>query len=279
MKKISAAFDGLRFSQGTLEYALHLAQESKAMLSGVFLEDFLYHSYYALGAAYTMSTDEIEILERQDQTTRLQAVNDFENACKKIALDPIVHRDKGFSIMDLLKETVYSDLLLIGANETLDHAMEKQPSSFLQELLADTQCPVMVVPAVYRPIERLILLYDGKPSSVFAIKMFSYLLPWLQHLPAEIVTVTDHGNDGVLPENQLIKEFLNIHYPAARVRHLVGKPAEQISAYIKDIPESALVVLGAYERSPVSRWFRASMADILLKVTDKPLFIAHCKNF
>ena len=59
----------------------------------------------------------------------------------------------------------------------------------------------------------------------------------------------------------------------------MGKPAEQISAYIKDIPESALVVLGAYERSPVSRWFRASMADVLLKATDKPLFIAHCKNF
>ena len=45
MKKISAIFDGLKFSTSTLEYAIQLAAQSKALLSGVFLEDFTYHSY------------------------------------------------------------------------------------------------------------------------------------------------------------------------------------------------------------------------------------------
>ena len=278
MKKISAAFDGLKFSQGTLDYALYVAQESEAMLSGIFLEDFLYHSYDAFPLVKAKKKEALAALKDKELLKRVQAERDFENACKKAGLDHIVHHDKGFAIMDLLKETVYSDLLLIGANETLDRVAEKQPSLFLQELLEGMQCPVIIVPSVYRPIEKLVFLYDGRPSSIFAIKMFGYLLPSLQHLPAEIVTVSAVENENELPEDILNKEFLKLNYPAANVQHLTGNADERIPAYIKNIPENALVVLGAYERGPVSRWFRTSMADRLLREVKKPLFIAHYKQ-
>lgn len=38
-----------------------------------------------------------------------------------------------------------------------------------------------------------------------------------------------------------------------------------------------LVVLGAYRRNELSRWFKTSMADTLMKELDTPLFIAHNK--
>ena len=41
MKKISAVFDGLKFADSTLAYAIKLAESSKTLLSGVFLESFL----------------------------------------------------------------------------------------------------------------------------------------------------------------------------------------------------------------------------------------------
>lgn len=278
MRKISAAFDGLKFSQGTLDYALYLAGENKAMLSGIFLEDFLYHSYDAFPLVKAGKKEALSALKDKELSKRVQAERDFENASKKEGLDYIVHRDKGFAVMDLLKETVYSDLLLIGANETLDRVDEKKPSVFLQELLEGAQCPVLIVPSNYYPIKKLVFLYDGRPSSIFAIKMFGYLLPSLQRLPVEIVTVSAEKNENELPEDILIKEFLKLNYPAASVHHLTGDADERIPAYIKDIPENTLVVLGAYERGPVSRWFRTSMADRLLKEVKKPLFIAHYKQ-
>jgi len=36
-----------------------------------------------------------------------------------------------------------------------------------------------------------------------------------------------------------------------------------------------LIVLGAYRRSKISRWFKHSLADVLMNTLDKPLFIAH----
>ena len=45
MKKIIAAFDGLKFSRSTRDYAITLAKMHKAHLVGVFLEDFTYTGY------------------------------------------------------------------------------------------------------------------------------------------------------------------------------------------------------------------------------------------
>jgi nucleotide-binding universal stress UspA family protein len=58
---------------------------------------------------------------------------------------------------------------------------------------------------------------------------------------------------------------------------LKGLPEMEIISYLKKQKGSPLVVLGAYRRSMVSRWFRASLADALIKELKLPLFIAHGK--
>jgi hypothetical protein len=44
MKKIIAAFDGLKLSQGTIEYAVQPGIQNNAYIAGVFLEDTTYSS-------------------------------------------------------------------------------------------------------------------------------------------------------------------------------------------------------------------------------------------
>jgi len=45
--------------------------------------------------------------------------------------------------------------------------------------------------------------------------------------------------------------------------------------YLRNHKENELVVLGAYRRSEMSRWFKNSMADILMRELNTTLFIAH----
>ena len=54
-----------------------------------------------------------------------------------------------------------------------------------------------------------------------------------------------------------------------------GWAEDGIVKHLKQTSENVLVVLGAYKRGPVSRWFRESMADSLMKEVKMPLFIAH----
>ncbi|MDO3628196.1 universal stress protein [Mucilaginibacter sp. BT774] len=277
MKKISAAFDGLKFSESTLTYAIKLAHASKAMLSGIFLESFLYHGYKMqdLVGAHGISEVKMRHLLEKDTETRLKSSAVFEQACKNAGIKYAVHHDESFALQELVKESIYSDLVLISADETLRHATEKRPTHFLRELLSQTQCPVLIVPDKYTEVEKVVLLYDGRPSSVYAIKMFNYMMPWLQNKETEVVSVTDPKDMIDLPDQNLVEEFIKCHYPGATYTLLKGDPEEEIVNYLKSGNLNSLVVSGAYQRGQVSRWFKSSMADRLMGEINMPLFIAH----
>lgn len=279
MKKITAAFDGLKYAESTKEYALNLAKQTNTHLVGVFLDDPTYTSYkvYDLISKEGVSEERVKKMEQKDKGLRAAASADFEQACKHAGLQFTIHHDRKIAIHDLVHETIYSDLLIISAKETLTHYAENSPTRFIRELLTEAQCPVLLVPSKYKPIQKIILLYDGEPSSVLAIKMFSYLLPALKHLDSEVIAVNPFNASLHLPDNKLMKEFMKRHYPKAKYTILKGWAEDEIVNHLHQIAENVLVVLGAYRRSTVSRWFKESMADILMKEVKFPLFIAHNK--
>lgn len=280
MKKIIAALDGLKFSESTKDYAIQLAKQSSAHLVGVFLDDPAYHSYkiYELVKAEGgFSEAKQKRLEEKDTKTRETAVKKFKDACQNAGLAYTVHHDRNIAIQRLLHESIYADLLVIDSSETLTPYHEKIPTGFVRDLLTNVQCPVLVVPHKFKPISKLILLYDGEPSSVHAIKMLSYTLSSLKQNPAEVLSVNPVKQSLHVPDNKLMKEFMKRHFPKATYTVLKGFAETEIINYLKEQKDSPLIVLGAYRRGTVSRWFRASMADVLMKDLKLPLFIAHNK--
>ncbi len=279
MKKIIAAFDGLKYSQSTRDYAIDLAKQTDTHLVGVFMDDFTYTSYkiYELITKEGVSESRLKKLESQDQAKRSAAAENFEKACQKAGIEHSIHHDRKIALQELKHESIYTDLLIIDSKETLTHYTEKLPTRFIRDLLSDAQCPVLVVPQKYSPVEKIILLYDGEPSAVHAMKMFSYLLPQLKHLDIEAITINSFNKDLHIPDNKLMKEFMKRHYPKVKITVAKGLAEDEIVKQLKQVNENTLVVLGAYRRGPVSRWFRESMADTLLKELKLPLFIAHNK--
>ncbi|MGN6394412.1 MAG: universal stress protein [Mucilaginibacter sp.] len=277
MKKISAAFDGLKFSEATLEYATNLSAQSHALLSGVFLTDILYHSFnlYDMIGSQGISKTKLNRLMEKDEATREQAVKLFKKSCKTAGISNTVHLDDQFAIDDLLKESIYSDLVIIGAAEAMSRYQTHTPTPFVRELLADASCPVLVVPQAYYAIERVVVLYDGHPSSVFAVKMFNYLMPFLRNLSTEIVYAAGPVSPGSLPDDVLIKEFIRCHYPEAIYTTLTGETEQALIMHLQKTSPNTLVVMGAYNRGAVSRMFKSSMADKLIGVLNTPVFIAH----
>lgn len=280
MKKFIVAIDGLKYSKSATDHAIHLARQANAHLVGVFLDDFTYHSYkiYEL-----VGEEEEDIMQRrikleaQDELARKQAVTHFEEACRKAGIDHTIHHDRNLALRELLHESIYADLLIIDQKETLTHYEEDIPTRFMRDLLADVQCPVMVVPGKYAPVNKAVMLYDGSPAAVYAVRMFSYVFFALKHLEIEVLTVKKEDKDLHVPENRLMKEFMKRHFPNATFTVLKGEAEGEILHHLATITENAIVVTGAYQRSMVSRWFKPSMADSLMKNLELPLFIAHNK--
>lgn len=280
MKKFLAVFDGYKISKSTLAYAQELAYISNAHLAGVFLDESFYHTYNIVDVLKTKKKPEklIRQLDEKDKKKREDAVRMFQQSCAKAKVNTSVHRLKKIALQELKHESMFADLIIISEHETFSRYKQKPPTRFMKDLLADVQCPVLVVPGKYKPIDKVTLLYDGGPSSLYAIKMFSYLLGDYNQMPVEVFTVKDSYIDTLrLPENKLMREFIKRHFPKAEYKVVKGNPEEQVLGYLRNHEENELVVLGAYRRSEISRWFKTSMADILMSELDTPLFIAHNK--
>lgn len=276
MKKILAVFDGLKFSDSTLQYAVKMGIQHNAVITGVFLEDPTYTSrgIYQLYNEKEYALDSVKDLVREDRKERNAAVDRFENACKDAGISYLVHRDREMAAKDLVKESRYADLLLMDASESMTRYREESPTHFVREILANAKCPVLVLPKHYTDIKRVFWLFDGTPVSIYAFKMFGYLLPVLNGLPLDVISVD-------LPEtamyNDMVKELVSLHTPQAQYHLLKGQPELEIPLFLRKQQKESMVIMGAYQRNALSMVFKASMADILVREHQWPLFIAHNK--
>ena len=280
MKNFLAVFDGYKMSESTMKYAIQLTQLADAHLVGVFLDEFIYSSYNLseLIASTKDYEKAIKELDKKDAKKRADAALVFQKECKKAGIRFSVHQDENIAIQELKNESMFADLIIINENETFNKSKEELPTRFVKDLLGSAQCPVLVVPSLFIPVKKIILLYDGGPAAVHAIKMFSYVMGNPENLPVEVFTVKNQKKSEFhIPENKLVREFVKRHFPKATFITGRGDAELQISKYLKSHPKNEMVVLGAYQRSEISRWFKISMADILMKELDMPLFIAHNK--
>jgi hypothetical protein len=280
MKKFIAVFDGFKMSESTLEYSIQLSKSANAHLVGIFVEDFLYHSYniYHVLETSEKAKELIKELNEEDRKMREQAILKCEEACRNAKVNYTIHRDKGLALQELLHESIFADLIIINENDNFKRKSEQSPTSFMKELLRDVQCPVLVVPNIFRPIDKVVFLYDGNPSSVYAIKSFSYIFDNVLNIPIEVLTVRDQFMEKEkLPDNKLMREFIKRHFHSVIYTVINGNVSEEIISHFQNFGETALVVLGAYRRSDFSRKFKTSMADILMRELGTLLFIAHNK--
>ncbi len=279
MKKFIAALDGYKLSPSTLAYAREVAKVADAHLVGLFLDDFIYRTYNVGKIYKTAKHPETAIkeLDEKDKQKRDAAVSKFQQSCGTAGISFSVHRTKRIALQELKHESIFADLLIVSERETFTRYEEKSPTYFMKDLLGDVQCPVLVVPNSYKPVEKIVLLYDGSPSSVYAVRMFSYTFGSFGHLPVEVFTVKAPMDGNHLPEGKLMKEFVKRHFPEVTFRIAQGTPEKQILEYLQQNGKNSIVVTGAYRRSEISRWFKASMADMLMKELELPVFIAHNK--
>lgn len=278
MLNFLAVFDGYKVSKSTMDYAIQITKASKAHLVGVFLDEFIYRSYNVYEVMTTNKNYDavIKDLDGKDKKKRDEAVLIFQKACEKSGVNFSIHRDKSIALQELKHESMFADLIIINEYETFTKYKEQPPTRFIKELLSDVQCPVLVVPNTFKPVDKIVLLYDGAPASVYAVKIFSYLFGNRPDMPVEVYTVKEEVKGNLhVPDNKLMKEFIKRHFPNATFTVAKGNAEEQIQGYLQNHKENELVVLGAYRRSELSRWFKTSMADVLMRELNTPLFIAH----
>ena len=270
MKKILVINNDYQLPKTAIDFAIQVALENNAVVYGMFVQSiqntgtdsyFFPNDLNLTDKDLTATSDEEENLQYKNTNMKL-----FGDMCTIAGVPYKMHSVFENFLDTLIDHSAFSDLIISDADTT--------PSQYsIKTLLANAHCPVLLVNRDYRQTDTLIFAYDDKSTSMHAVKMFTYLFRFYKDLPAYFVSVVSSDVLGI-EYADLLKEWLPLHYSNVQIKILKGETKEELSGFINNTT-NPLVVMGAYGRSSLSRFFKESLANIILERTNAPIFITH----
>ncbi len=273
MKKIIIAFDGAHFSEGAFEFARRLNELNPVLLTGVFLPQAELSNLWSY-APSTVGPYFVPVIEEDEPRLINENIQRFEKQCQGNNIDYRVHKDfYDLVLPELKKESMYADLMLIGAQVFYETMGINSPEEFLKDILVGVSCPVLLVPEKFDFPKSIVLAYDGSEGSVFAIKQFSYLFPELSQTDVLLVYANDKKEKD-FPQKVQIEELAARHFRNLTLSKLDINPKKHFASWLLE-KKSALLVCGSYGRSGLSQLFRRSFITEVINEHRLPVFIAH----
>jgi hypothetical protein len=272
MNKILLVFDGSHFSEGAFKWASYFNEINPCRLTGIFLQPIDYRDivgYTGAGNAVPITLTPFQ----SDTSVIKKNVAQFENRCQREGIEYRTHMDTDmFALEELQTETRFADFMIISAELFYENIGKDQPNDYMKKILRQTECPVFIVPEEFKPVHTVLLAYDGKADSVFAIKQFSYLFPELCRKESKLITIEDE--DEPFPHQDLIEELASKHFPNLTFELVDKEKIETFSDWVSTEPGSMLVA-GSYGRSELSNLFKKSFLSGVIEEHSMPVFIAH----
>jgi len=278
MEKILLAVDAIHPSNNALEFACYLSKVTKSKVTAVFLENLLGIETPVLYPADSMEVAAERInFQLDDHSAKVKFIENnikrFKDACINREVTVNVTRDRGIPLKELINESRFADVMILEASITFFKLFDGTPSEFVKKVLSHSECPVIIAPETFEPIGELIFTYDGSASSLFAIKQFAHFFPQFKDRKVNIVQVTGDETPQD-PAKYKFNKWLQAHYSDFHFEMLQGKSDDQLFEYLF-LKKNVFIVMGAYGRNVLSRFFKHSRADLIIKTVTQPIFIAH----
>ncbi len=273
MEKLLLVINAYRPDSSLISFGCRMASILQSKLTGLFIEN----PYFERVSEQGMEDPSSKSIRKNGShaiatANTEQSIALFKDACQRQQVVGEVYLDKGEPIQEVLYESRFADLLIVDPAMNFYSREEQAPSHFVKEILSRAECPVLLAPAQFEGVEEIVFCYDGSNSSVFAIKLFTYLLPRFSDEKALLLEMTEKKefNEDI----QRIMKWLSCHYASVNYHSMQGGVAEELFSYLF-MKRKRMVVMGAYGRSILSYFFKKSRAEALIRVIDLPVFIAH----
>src|SRR5688572_12249395 len=263
MEKILLAIDALNPDKTSLEFACYLARLTKSKMTGIFLDN--------------TALEEMATVDQSGETTKSGLIEKnirwFNEKCMGEETKHDVHTDPGIPLDELVVESRYADVVIVDSETSFNNPYEATPTRFVKDFLNHAECPVVIAPESFEGIDEIVLAYNGSPSSVFAIKQFSYLFPQLSNKSVSVVQVSENGKWNEKEKDKL-SEWLKAHYYHFDFKSLKGEADTALFDYLWK-RKNVFLVMGAFGRGSISQFFKKSRAELIIKTITQPIFIAH----
>lgn len=278
MKKILLAINATDPDHQSIDFACYIGRLTKSIITGVFLENLMADESPVVknadGVPYIdWNIDETSAAYKQKKALIDKNIELFKDCCERKAVRSASHIVSGIPSNEMIAESRYADLIILDSATSFNRVYEGRPTEFVKAVLKDAECPVLIAPASFEGIDEVIFTFDGSRSASFAIRQFTNLFPELGEKKAIVLHISKDGVwDNV--DKQKFLEWMKMHYSAIGFQLLEGNTDDRLFDYLFK-RKNSFIVMGAYGRSALSRFFHPSQADLLINVMTQPIFITH----
>lgn len=276
MKRILLAIDVEHKDQQSLHFGCYLSQLTGSPLTGIFLDE-LYHESHpgvrtAYGGVFVETIDTRQEVSAKNKRIE-HSISYFKTTCdSRMVAYGIIQAQGDDPFRALNNEAAYADLLVLGPDLFSSSPLQR-PSAFVSKVLSGVVCQVIISPADPGAVREIVFAYDGQLTSIFAIKQFTYLFPELREKPVYVIAAgVQHGD--IAGHKEHLTRYLGMHYDKVIWEELPGDPGDELFHRLLRTKE-AIIVMGAYGRSTLSRLWHRSTAEPIIQIHASPVFIAH----
>ncbi|HEX6144808.1 MAG TPA: universal stress protein, partial [Geminicoccaceae bacterium] len=267
IKRILVGVSGAPDTEAKVAWTLDLATRhgaSVTVLSVVDRERLLNVGPVPLGAGYYAERLGHDRVHRGLAAAE-QAVEQVRAACSGAGVPVEVLRQEGDPFDHLLRAWRYADLCVLGAKGWFDHDLIPEPEHALLRLIARGMRPLLAVPGTTRPVNKVLIAYNGSLESAKAMKQFLQAPLWQgQETHLACIGAPKSGEDA-----QLLLFDATDYARSHGVEPHVANPPPGESAWqtlldhAGEIGADAIVLGSSYRRMLISQRFGRNAINLL----------------
>ena len=284
MKKILLCSDGSAFTENTYRYGAWFATNLEAEVDVLCISDLRAQqatSTQNLSGSIGIDASEnllnrlVELehqkakLDRQQAKLVLQAA---AQALKAQGVDRInLLHETGFLVDCLEKFEADCDLIILEKRDESAQLASGQLGANIERIVRNSHKPCLVTSRQFKPIERVLIAYDGSPSNQRILQFVadSSLFKGLElHIVTVAQSAADNTKNGQMESAQWLQQAG--FEPICSV--LEGHSEEAISNYVSD-KDISLLLMGAYGHRRIRRLVIGTLTAQMLRSSQVPILL------
>ncbi len=277
MKKILLCTDGSAYSSVSCQYAAWMAKLASASLTILYVTDIRQFDVpFIADFSGSLGIQPYQDLLGQMRQLEQKKALVIESTARKILAESGYTGEIGFLhrtglLVDVVEEVeAESDLVIVGKRgASADVAIEHLGTN-MERVIRASKKPVLVTSRSYREIQKILVAWDGSPSSQKAIEYLCRTTA-LRTCQIHVTTVISRNHHASPPARwEEIRRQLLHSYQRVESVVLEGHVDETIADYVKSAGID-LLLMGAYGHSRIRTLIIGSITTALIRECKIPI--------
>ncbi|MEM9948178.1 MAG: universal stress protein [Cyanobacteria bacterium P01_D01_bin.36] len=286
MKSVLLCSDGSTFAEGIYRYGAWFSQRFQAQTKVLFVTDVRGQKVVStgnlsgsigLGASEQLLTDLVNLEHERAKLNKQRARLILQNAKQVLEAE-------GLNNIELINQTGFlvdcfhdfeadADMAVLGKRgEAADFASAHLGAN-LERIARSSTKPCLVTPQTFSPIERILLAYDGSPTSKRILNFLIDNAAGFKDIEIHLLTVTKSEADEKRKKELARAQEQLQHVGLSISTHLLaGDPEKEIAQYVEQ-NKMSLLIMGAYGHRRIRHLIIGSTTIQLLRSSQIPVLL------